>query len=50
MGAPGAAPVGAFLRGGCGMNGNRAMQLEVTELRKDFEGLMAVYDKAHPKA
>jgi branched-chain amino acid transport system ATP-binding protein len=26
------------------MNGNRAMQLEVTELRKDFEGLMAVYD------
>jgi ABC-type branched-subunit amino acid transport system ATPase component len=26
------------------MNGNRAMQLEVRELRKDFEGLMAVYD------
>jgi branched-chain amino acid transport system ATP-binding protein len=26
------------------MNGNPAMQLEVTELRKDFEGLMAVYD------
>jgi branched-chain amino acid transport system ATP-binding protein len=26
------------------MNGERAMQLEVTDLRKDFEGLMAVFD------
>jgi branched-chain amino acid transport system ATP-binding protein len=26
------------------MNGTRALQLEVADLRKDFEGLMAVYD------